>query len=224
MGDQVLPFELIDTVEAPDGVFFQLYRRGSDYVIHVDGKELMSSRVHHSEEVLAHRALERIECQQCRVLVGGLGMGFTVAAALASLGPTARVVVAELIPAVVEWNHKYLGPLSGSPLADERVSVVEGDVAHAIRDGGPWDAILLDVDNGPDGLSHAGNDRLYSTAGLRTAFDSLRRGGVLSVWSAAPDPRFARRFRTVGFVVEEHGVRARGSRGARHTVWVGQKK
>jgi spermidine synthase len=223
-GECVQPFELIDSVASPDGAHFQLYRRGFDYVIHVDGVELMSTRVHHSEEALAHRALERIDRKTCRVLVGGLGMGFTVAAALSTLGPDCRVVVSELIPAIVAWNLKYLGPVSGSPLEDERVSVLEGDVEQAIRDEGPWDAILLDVDNGPEALSHSSNGRLYSAVGLRTAFDSLRSEGVLSVWSAGPDHRFARRMRAAGFTLEEHAVRARRGRGAHHTVWVGQKK
>jgi spermidine synthase len=184
--------------------------------------ELMNSRLGGSEAALAALACRRIdERSRPRLLIGGLGMGFTLRAALAASGPDARIVVAELVPAVVAWARGPMAALFGASLADPRVEIVEEDVARLIHGAAAaWDAILLDVDNGPDGLSLAANDRLYADSGLRDARAALRPGGILAFWSAAPDPAFTRRLRSAGFAAEEHAVRAAAGRGARHMVWI----
>ena len=181
----------------------------------------MNSRTHGSEDALAERTCDRLQnCSRPRLLIGGLGMGFTLAAALQHVGEQAQVVVAELVPAVVAWNKGPLGPLAGHPLQDPRVSVHEGDVAHLIKAGRQaYDAILLDVDNGPEGLTRKQNDWLYNMSGLSAAYAALRMGGVLAVWSAGPAQDFRQRLRKVGFEVEEVRVRAHGSKGARHVIW-----
>ena len=187
--------------------------------------ELMNSRVHGSEDALAELACARVVARvRPRVLIGGLGMGFTLAAALRTLGPTAEVVVAELVPEVVEWNRGALGEAAGHPLADDRVTVQVGDVARILRkDRNAFDAILLDVDNGPEGLTRKDNDWLYATAGLTAAAEALRSQGVLAVWSAGPDRVFPERLRKVGFDVETVVVRAhRPGKGARHTIWLAE--
>ena len=210
-----------------------LRQRGHEFVIRVGGVALMSSEAHGSEEALAETACRAIADRvRPAVLVGGLGMGFTLAAALRELPAEARVVVAELIPAVVEWNRGVLADLAGRPLEDARVEVHVGDVAEAMRgssqasSGGhcAFDAILLDVDNGPDGLTRPGNGGLYSDAGLQVARGALTRGGVLGVWSVAADPGFTRRLQDAGFRVEEREVRARRTKGGRHTLWLGVKR
>lgn len=205
----------------------RLMRRGDELVINVDGRELMSNRVHGSEDALADLACDQLESRRSKqpdacILIGGLGIGFTLAAALRRVGPEARVVVAELVPAVVAWNRGVLGEAAGYPLCDPRASVYPGDVADLIRDPpAPWDAILLDVDNGPSGLTRSSNDWLYTWEGLNAAFAALRPGGVLGVWSAAPDEAFTRRVKRAGFRVTPIGVRARGAKGGRrHTVWI----
>lgn len=185
--------------------------------------ELMNSRLSGSEQALAALACAPLAAAaRPAVLVGGLGMGFTLRAALAALGPEAAVAVAELVPAVVRWARGPMAHLFEGSLDDRRVRIVEGDVADLI--GGAraaWDAILLDVDNGPDGLTRAENDRLYGAPGLQAARAALRPGGVLAVWSSGPDAAFVRRLREARFRVEEHEVRARGARGgARHVVWL----
>ncbi|HEU5073673.1 MAG TPA: hypothetical protein VFU02_05860, partial [Polyangiaceae bacterium] len=188
--------------------------------------QLMSSRRTGSEQALATFTCERIrEHKRPHILIGGLGMGFTLAAALRRLGPEARVVVAELIPSVVAWNRGVLGEVAGCPLDDPRVRVHEGDVAELIRaEQGAWDAILLDVDNGPTGLTQAANDELYSLDGLMTAFSALRPGGVLGVWSAGVDTGFTQRMTRAGFDVATEKVRSRGARGGRrHVVWLGTR-
>jgi len=199
-----------------------LLQRGDDFEIRIGAALLMSSRMHGSEELLAERACARIAMRlEARVLIGGLGMGFTLAAALGKLGPTAQVVVADLSPAVVAWNRGPLAHLSNRPIEDRRVSVAERDVAGLIRgQEGAWDAILLDVDNGPNGLTRTANNWLYSTAGLGAAFLGLRPGGVLGVWSVTPDRDFGRRLARAGFKVEEESVRARRTKGAKHTIWL----
>ncbi len=176
----------------------------------------------HLHEALAELACARLAGKaSARVLLGGLGMGYTLAAALGQLAPDATVVVAELLAAVVEWNHGPLAHLAGRPLDDPRVTVREGDVAELLRsERAEFDAILLDVDDGPDGLTRAGNDWLYSDAGLRAASGALREGGVLGVWSVAPDESFTRRLTRAGFAVEEKVVRARRTKGGRHTLWL----
>jgi spermidine synthase len=222
----LIPRELIDTAPVPGGGELRLFCRGSEYSIMLGANELMNSRLSGSEEALADLACRRIaDRPQPHLLIGGLGMGFTLRAALATLGPRNRIVVAELVPAVIAWARGPLAELFGGCLEDPRVRVEEADVANLIG-GAPaaWDAILLDVDNGPDGLSRAANDRLYDEVGLRRAKAALRPGGVLAIWSAAPDPAFTRRLRSAGFTVEEHVVRAvRGRRGARHNIWLGIK-
>jgi len=222
------PWTLIDSAQVPgnDGGELRLYRRGGKFSIVLVGRgELMSSRVHGSEEALAVQTCARLaDSRQARLLIGGLGMGFTLAAALQALGAEARVEVAELIPAVVAWNRDPLGPLAGQPLDDPRVTVREGDIARLLT-AGPrvYDAILLDVDNGPEGLTRRQNDWLYGTDGLNAAYAALRPGGVLAVWSAGPAPEFMPRLRKVGFEVEETRVRAHGGKGARHLIWFARR-
>lgn len=223
----MIPWTLIDSAKAPgNGGELRLYRRDSEFSIKVDNSELMNSRVHGSEDALAELASERIKgCQRPRVLIGGLGMGFTLAAALHGLGPEGRVVVAELVPKVVEWNRGPLADLAGNPLQDDRVMVREVDVAQIMREERQaYDAILLDVDNGPEGLTKESNDLLYGLNGLNAAFAALRPGGVLAVWSAGPDNAFTQRLRKVGFKADEIRVRARGARGgAWHTIWIADR-
>lgn len=220
----MIPWIFLDSAPVPGGKGeLRLYQRGREHSIMVDGQELMNSRVHSSEDALAELVCARLTgLAKPRMLIGGLGMGYTLGAALSKLGPQAEVVVAELVPAVVEWNRGYLAEFAGYPLQDPRVSVHEGDVAQQIN-AAPraYDAILLDVDNGPEGLSRKSNDRLYNSAGLRAAFNALRPAGVLAVWSAGPDQHFTKRLRQTGFAVDEVRVRARGPRGgARHMIWL----
>jgi spermidine synthase len=220
----MIPWRLLDSAQVPGhrgGI--SLYDRGGEFSIRVNGCELMNSRVHGSEEALAELACARIVGRQApRILIGGLGMGFTTAAALHLLHCTGRVEVAELVPKVVEWNRRFLGELSGHPLQDPRVTVREADVGLILQgERKGYDAILLDVDNGPAALTRMENSRLYSEAGIRIAFAALRPMGVLAVWSAAPDAAFAGRLSRAGFAVEEFPVRGRGRAGGnRHTIWV----
>jgi spermidine synthase len=182
----------------------------------------MNSRLSGSEEALATLSIDRLGAvTKPHLLIGGLGMGFTLRAALARLGPTARVTVVELVPAVVAWARGPLSDIFGGCLEDARVDVVEADVGDVIAAArSNYDAILLDVDNGPDGLTKISNDRLYGPAGLSAARTALKPGGVLAVWSAHPDSGFSRRLRDAGFAVETHQVRARRGKGARHTIWI----
>jgi spermidine synthase len=219
----VKPWELVGQTRAPDGTDLSLTLRGGEYVILANGKSLMSSRMHGSEEALAMFACAQIRALEGpRVLIGGLGMGFTLRATLDLLAPDASVVVAELLPAVVEWNRGPLGPLAGQPLKDRRVRVEPGDVAVAIRSSANrFDAILLDVDNGPAAFATSGNAALYNDAGLAAARAALRKGGVLAVWSAREDRRFEQRLRYAGFRVEVQRVRARLKKGGpRHTIFL----
>ena len=217
------PWELLGETRAPDGALLALTRRSGEYVILANGKSLMSSRQHGSEEALATFACARIRGrEEPRVLVGGLGMGFTLRATLDHLPADAAVVVAELLPAVVEWNRGPLGPLAGHPLKDRRVTVEPGDVAVTLRSSaGAFDAILLDVDNGPDAFTSAGNSALYGDAGIASARRALKDGGVLAVWSARDDRRFEQRLRYAGFRVDVERVRARLKKGGpRHTIFI----
>ncbi len=222
------PWILLDEVEVPgDGGAMKLYQRAHEFSISVKNEELMNSRMHGSEDALAELACKQVaDRKNPRVLVGGLGMGFTLAAALEHLGKTATVVVAELVPAVVKWNRTHLAELAGHPLDDPRVEVREADVGKVISEKAEnYDAILLDVDNGPDGLTHTGNDRLYTHGGLAAARKALRPGGLLAVWSAEPDKSFSKRLRGSGFRMEEVSVRARGKHGGRrHTIWLAEKR
>ena len=218
--------ELIDTARIPGGDELRLYRRGDDFIIAIGGNELMNSRMSGSEEALAVMSCERLrDPDTARLLIGGYGMGFTLRAALAALGPDARVTVAELVPAIIDWARGPMAGLAAGCLDDPRVELAVGDVAAAIAEGpGRYDAILLDVDNGPDGLVRQANDGIYSPAGLAAAKAALRPGGILAIWSAAPDARFTRRLATSGFRVDEVGVRARANgKGARHVIWFAQK-
>jgi len=220
------PRELIDTAEVPGGEPLRLFRRGGDFMIVLDRNELMNSRMSGSEEALAVMTLERLGKHQPHLLIGGYGMGFTLRAALAVLGRDARVTVVELVPKIIAWAKGPMAELAAGCLDDPRVRVIEDDVGRVIAGArGAYDAILLDVDNGPDGLTRPGNDGLYSDRGLATARAALRPGGILAVWSAAPDNAFARRLRDADFAVEEVAVRARqNGKGPRHVIWFATRR
>lgn len=219
----MIPRVQIDTAEVPGGGGqLRLMQRGAEFSIMIGSNELMNSRLSGSEEALAVMTCERIaDRAKPALLIGGLGMGFTLRAALAELGRDARVVVSELVPAVVAWARGPMANLHGGTLDDPRVEIVERDVADLIGEArSAYDAILLDVDNGPDGLTREANDRLYSAAGLDRARAALKPGGVLAVWSSAPDTSFSRRLGRAGFAVDEVVVRAHAGRsGARHVIW-----
>ena len=224
----MIPWKLLDTAQTPgDGSELRLYERDNEFSIKVGNYELMNSRVYGSEDALGKLGCQKIaKHPRARVLIGGLGMGYTVMSALDELGDTAQVVVAELIPEVVQWNRGVLAGLAGHPLDDDRVSVHEFDVAELIKtpEGG-YNAILLDVDNGPQGLTVKENDWLYSPNGLDTTFAALKPKGVLAVWSSGPEAAFAKRLRRAGFEVEEVGLRARGKGkgGAHYTVYLAER-
>lgn len=221
------PWELLGETRTPEGQSLVLTRRGGEFVIHADGKSLMSSRMHGSEEALARSGCRHLAAHEApRVLVGGLGMGFTLRATLDLLGPGAQVVVAELVPAVVEWNRGPLGPLAAHPLRDRRVRVAVGDVAALLRASpGAFDAVLLDVDNGPSAFTQPANAGLYDDAGLAAARDALAPDGALAVWSAREDRKFEQRLRWAGFAVEVERVRGRLARGGpRHTLFVARRR
>lgn len=215
------PRELLGTAPVPGGEDLRLFRRGDDFMIVLDRNELMNSRMSGSEEALATMTCERLRRPAPHLLVGGYGMGFTLRAALACLAPAARVTVAELVPEILAWARGPMAALTAGCLDDPRVQVIDADVAAVIA--GPrntYDAILLDVDNGPDGLVRAANNQLYSARGLAAARAALTPGGVLAVWSAAKDAAFARRLRDAGFDVDEVSVRARSNgKGATHVIW-----
>ena len=223
----MLPWILLDSAPIPGGAGeLRLLRRGNEFSIRIAGRgELMNSRAHGSEEALAELACAQLGPRAgLRMLLGGLGMGYTLAAALRRLGADAEVVVAELLPAVVIWNRGPLAAAAGEPLADPRVTVREDDVARVIA-AAPrgYDAILLDVDNGPEGLTRSSNDGLYDYAGLNAAYAALRPRGMLAVWSAGPDRDFTERLCKVGFTVTEQRVRARPGKGARHVIWLARR-
>jgi spermidine synthase len=219
-------FEVIGTASIPGkGSELRLLQRNDEFSIRIAGSpgELMNTRLHGSEDALAELACQRIADRAgIRVLIGGLGMGFTLAAALRSLPDSAEVVVAELVPGVVDWNRGALGAAAGYPLNDPRTVVSLGDVGELLRrEPGGFDAIMLDVDNGPEGLTRKENDWLYSPQGLAAAQESLRPDGVLAIWSAGQDPAFSERLRRVGLLVEEVTVRAhRPGKGAKHRIWL----
>ena len=215
------PRELIDTAEVPGGEPLRLFRRGGDFMIVLDRNELMNSRMSGSEEALAVMTLERLGKHQPHLLIGGYGMGFTLRAALAVLGRDARVTVVELVPKIIAWAKGPMAELAAGCLDDPRVRVIEDDVGRVIAGArGAYDAILLDVDNGPDGLVRPGNDRLYSAQGLSVAMMALRPGGVLAIWSAGPDQAFTRLLSRTGHRVDEVKVRARSNgKGPQHVIW-----
>jgi spermidine synthase len=207
----------------PDGTDIRLQRRDTEYVIFAGGKNLMSSRMHGSEEALAALTCEKARAKaDPHVLIGGLGMGFTLRAALEALPAGAHVIVAELQPAVVEWNRGALGPLAGHPLRDSRVRLEERDVLAVIANSSRrFDAVILDVDNGPDAISSSTNAELYGDAGLAAISSALKPGGILGVWSAWEDRRFEQRLRYAGFTVKVERVRARLKKGGpRHTLFI----
>lgn len=219
----MIPWVQLDSAKTGDGAQeLRLKRRGSEFSIMLGTNELMNSRLSGSEEALAKLSCQKIAGhRQPRILIGGLGMGFTLRAALAELGSDAGIVVAELVPAVVAWARGPMAEVFGGCLDDPRVTVQETDVGDPIRsEPSRWDAILLDVDNGPEGIVHKRNDALYSLTGLKAARTALKPGGVLAVWSQGPDSGFTRRLKQAGFVVEEVATRANGKRGARHVIWI----
>ena len=219
-------WELLGQSSAPDGTDMQLRRSDSEYLILAGGKPLMWSRLHGSEEALATLGCSRVRALEApRVLVGGLGMGFTLRAVLDVLPAAAVVTVAELVPAVVEWNRTFLGELAGHPLRDRRVRVQTTDVGFTMRaKPAGFDAILLDTDNGPAAFTATTNAGLYDNGGVVAAFAALRPGGTLAVWSAWDDRKFEQRLRYYGFLVEVERVRARLKKGGpRHTIFVAHK-
>jgi spermidine synthase len=222
----VKPWELLGRARTPDGDDMTLMRRGAAHIVLANGKPLMSSRMHGSEEALASLACRRARtlAEPC-VLVGGLGMGFTLRATLDVLPPAATVVVVELMAAVVEWNRGPLAPLAEHPLKDKRVQLDVCDVAATLRSSpGRFDAVLLDVDNGPDAFTASHNAWLYSDRGLATIRRALKIGGVLAVWSAWEDRKFEQRLRYAAFTVEVERVRGRLKRGGpRHTIFIGHQ-
>lgn len=218
------PWIHLGTAQIPGGGELRLMQRGQDYSIMSGTIELMNSRLYGSEVALFTLAWARAGAPGApRVLIGGLGMGFTLRAALAGLPADAEIVVAELVPEVIAWAHGPLAPLYGDSLADPRARIVQGDVADRLAEARPpYDLILMDVDNGPDGLNRDANDSLYSLHGLTNLKRAVRPGGIVAVWSAAPDDKFARRFAHAGFTVTEHKVGASPSgKGPRHVIWVG---
>lgn len=219
------PWEVLARAPAPEGGEFVLHHRDGEFVIRVRGQELMSSRVHGSEEEMARLAAAALGgVANPRVLIGGLGLGYTLRATLNALGSGAQVVVAELVEAIVEWNRGPLAPLADRPLNDPRVRVEIGDVRRVIRSASPWHAILLDVDNGPAALTRASNADLYDTPGLAAAHAALAPGGVLVVWSAGPDERFTAKLIQAGFLAQTHAVHAGKGRGTRHTLFVARRR
>ncbi|GAB5352662.1 spermidine synthase [Qipengyuania sp. 483] len=225
----MLPRETIATADIPGGETLTLVSHGRDFIIMLARNELMGTRMQFSEEQLAELTLEEVGKKSPRVLIGGYGMGFTFRKALEKTGEGAEVVVAEVVPEILEWAKGPLAHLTGDTLKDPRGEVVLCDVAALIDDANDgtcakWDAILLDVDNGPDGIVRDGNERLYSRTGLAKARDALNSNGVLSVWSAAPDHKFRTRLKEAGFDVEERRVRARpNNKGPHHTIWFARK-
>jgi spermidine synthase len=223
---KMTPRILIATAQIPGGDELRLFQRGDDFMIVLDRNELMNSRMSGSEEALAVMTCERLVGRAApHLLIGGYGMGFTLRAALDVLPPKSRVTVVELVPEIIDWARGPMVVLAAGCLDDRRVDLVTGDVGTVIAAGKScYDAILLDVDNGPDGLSRAANDGLYSMRGLAVAKAALKPGGVLAVWSAAPDTAFGRRLRDTGFAVEEVSVRARSNgKGPKHVIWFATK-
>jgi len=223
----VIPWVRLDVARVPDGGGeLRLMQRGAEFSIMLGSNELMNSRLSGSEEALASLSAAKIRGRpRPQILIGGLGMGFTLRAALAELPPDAGIVVAELVPAVIAWARGPLAGIFAGSLDDPRVSVHEADVGRLIRTAKTaYDAILLDVDNGPEGLTREGNDALYTIKGLAAAHAALRPGGVLAVWSSGPDGAFTERLRRAGFEAEELKVRAHGRRsGARHVIWLARR-
>ena len=223
----MLPWLHLDTAQIPGGGELRLMQRGSQFVIKLGSNELMNSRLTATEQALATIACDKIRtCAQPKILIGGLGMGFTLRASLIVLGPQAQITVAELVPEVVAWARGPMAQLFGDSLTDPRVSIREADVGDLIRASrSEYDAILLDVDNGPNGITRESNDRLYDMEGLAAAYSALRPGGVLAVWSSTPDAKFTSRLRKADFDVVENPVRAKGPQGgAQHFIWTATRR
>lgn len=219
--------EHLGTALVPGGEELRLFRHGRDYIIVLDRNELMNTRMSGSEEALATMTVERLgDARPPHLLIGGYGMGFTLRAALGVVGNGAKITVAELVPEIIEWARGPMAELTAGGLDDSRVRLQHADVADSIADAnGIYDGILLDVDNGPDGLVRQVNDRIYSKQGLQAAKRALTPGGILAVWSAARDTAFTRRLKDAGFIVDEVAVRARSNgKGAHHVIWFAQKK
>ena len=220
----MLPWQHLDTAPIPGSSdTLRLIRRGSEFAIMLGTNPLMNSRLSGSEEALATLVCARLAGQPlAKLLIGGLGMGFTLRAALGLLGPQASITVAELVPAVIAWARGPMVEVHGPSLMDRRVTITQGDVGGLIRVAkADYDAILLDVDNGPDGLTRKGNDALYTGTGLRAARAALKPGGILAVWSVAPDDAFAQRLTKAGFSVEDKRIKAhKGRSGTRHVIWL----
>jgi spermidine synthase len=217
----MIPWVHLDTAIVPGGDALKLMRRGNEFSIMAGATTLMNSRMSSSETALAELACERLRGRRnCRVLIGGYGMGFTLRAALAGLGADARILVAELVPAILEWARGPMAHITADCLSDARISLHEVDVGDLIAsEQAGFDAILLDVDNGPDGLSRRANNRLYDLGGLVAARKALRPEGLLAVWSAAPNKAFTSRLGAAGFTVDEIKARANNGRGVRHVIW-----
>ena len=220
----MLERKTIERAKIADGTEFVLARHDDEWIVSVDGRTLMSNKMHDSEEALAEHAIDRVDDPQA-VLVGGLGLGYTLRAVLDRVSDRAEVTVAELVPELVEWNRKHLGELTDHPLEEARCSVVVTDVFDVIRRSHrAFDIILLDVDNGPTALAQAKNQRIYSDGGVRACHEALRPGGVLAVWSAGMNARFERRLETSGFDVEVLRVAARAGSRARHVIFLGERR
>ena len=223
--DRVKPWELLAEARTPDGTLMSLTRRDTEVVIMAGGKILMSSRMHGSEEAMAEMAVKRLPAlADACVLIGGLGLGYTLRATLDLLPDDATIIVAELIPAIVEWHQGPLAALAGKPTADKRVHIEVKDVIATLRsNAGRFDAILLDIDNGPEAFTESSNAGLYNDRGIATIRTALKPGGMLAVWSAWEDRRFEQRLKYAGFKVEVERVRARLKKGGpRHTIFLGR--
>lgn len=220
----MLPWETIERAKSPDGSELTLVRRGDEWVVRVAGKTLMSSRMHGSEDSLATEAINRVKnCQV--VLVGGMGLGYTLRAALDRVGPKAKVVVCELLPELIEWNRKHVGFLAKNPLEDPRVQVRVQDVGECIKGAdSEFDAMLLDVDNGPSAVVDQVNHGLYTDKGIAACARALRPKGILAVWSAAPSPSYAKRLRSGQLEAEVISARAHSSGRGEHVIFLGKRR
>lgn len=218
------PLERLGEAKTPDGTVLQLYRHDGAYLIRADGVELMSTRRHHSEDKLAEVACAPLGAKpKARVLIGGLGLGFTLREALRHLGPDAEVVVAELVAEVITWNANPAYALSAEAMADPRVRIVHDDVSNVLRTNrGAFDAIMLDTDNGPEGMIMKENARLYATRGIASTMAALKPGGTIAYWSVGDDPDFERALRNAGLTVKMMKVRAHVTSGPLHTLYIAQ--
>ena len=224
----MIPWTQLGTAQIPNnGGELKFSQRGDEFSIRLSGirGELMNSRLYNSEKVLAELGCAHLtSTNNAQVLVGGLGMGYTLAAALKAVNKNSQVTVAELIPEVVTWNQGPLGNCANNPLQDPRTKVHIGDVRQLLTIRKPtFDAILLDVDNGPEGLTQKDNSSIYSTQGLEDIYKTLRPKGMVAIWSAGPDQQFTLRLKKAGFKAEDRVVRARPGKGSRHTIFLGRK-